>query len=172
MTAGSYTFDPCSIDGSNEVTLDNWKPTHTRPKLVPSKWRAAQNGDNSNQDPGIDDLKKIAMHLKNRCPDADIMKMFAITAETLVAIKRNCYSPVEGISLDNQSKIYKEFAKIEKKLLKIKDAMDFAADNLIKDKMVRKQFKTLSRMAYPKKRIDDSDEEEQHGKRRNKRSVE
>ncbi len=101
---------------------------HSR-ALHKSEWRAEQNKGDYKQEPGIDDLYKINMHLKKKFPDHEIMEVFGITSETLVAIKRNCYDPVDGISLDNQSKIYKEFERVNKKLHKIKLALKYLADN-------------------------------------------
>ncbi len=158
----SYEFDPCSIDGSDEeeITLDNWKPSVKEIKVQKSEWRQKQNDGHNNQEPGIDDLRKINRFLKLKYPDHQIMDAFGITSETLVAIKRDCYSPVTGISLDNQSKIYKEFARIDKKLNKIFEAFKFIADNSFdgKDSAKRMAFKTLIRI--PPKKKKDSDEEE------------
>lgn len=125
----SYAFDPCTIDGSDkkEITIiDSWKPgAKKKDSLVMSQWRLNQNGNSHDLSPGIDELKKISVHLKNKHSDCDIMKLFGISSETLVAIKRGCYCPVDGISLDNQSKIHKEFMRLEKMLDKIKEALIF-----------------------------------------------
>src|SRR6185369_10416128 len=89
----SYNFDPCTLDDSqdDEVTLDNWKPTPKNDGIIQSEWRQKQIGNNFNQQPGIDELKKIDMYLKKKKSDADIMRAFGINAETLVAIKKNKY---------------------------------------------------------------------------------
>ena len=96
---------------NEEITLDNWKPSTQKKHIQKSEWREKQNNGDFNQSPGIDELYKINMYLKKKYPDSEIMDVFGITSETLVAIKRNCYDPIDGISLDNQSKIYKEFLR-------------------------------------------------------------
>lgn len=164
MMSASYEFDPCSIDGSDkEVTLDSWTPTVKEVGVPKSEWRQKQNDGNQNQQPGIDELKKINMFLKRKYPDHQIMDAFGITSETLVAIKRECFSPVTGISLDNQSKIYKEFTSIDKKLDRVFEALKFLVDNVFstKDSAKRMAFKTL--ISTPKKskkaNLDEDDDE-------------
>ena len=159
----SYEFDPCNIDGSDEeieeeVTLDNWKPTKEKPKIVPSKWRQEQIGKNYNQQPNIDDLKKIHMFLKKKASDADIMHAFGINAETLIAIKKDKYDPVDGISLDNQSKIYKEFKKLEEKIESLFRGINHIADIMFIEKKDRTEFKKSFKK--PKKEKCDKKNEE------------
>ena len=135
MSLESYELDPCSIDGSDqEVTLDNWKPSVKTEKILKSEWRQKQNNGNYNQQSGIDELKKINMYLKRKCPDHQIIDYFGINCETLVAIKRKCYSPVDGIHLDNQNKIYKEFNSIHRKIERFLNAFMFLSENLFDDK--------------------------------------
>jgi uncharacterized protein YktA (UPF0223 family) len=144
MSEASYEFDPCSIDESDKeepVTLDNWKPTEYKPKIVPSKWREDQIGTNFNQQPGIDELNKIHMYLKKKASDSDIMKAFGITCETLVAIKKDKYDPVEGISLDNQSKIYKEFKRLEDRIESLLRGINHIGECLFIDKKDKATFK-------------------------------
>lgn len=131
MSEGTYEFDPCSIDGSDMdddlddgVTLDNWKPSAVKPKIVASNWRQEQIGENFNQQPGIDELKKIQMFIKKKASDADIMHAFGIRADTLIAIKEERYDPVHGISLDNQSKIYNEFKRLDDKIASLLRAIN------------------------------------------------
>jgi len=153
MSEASYEFDPCSIDGSDQedkpVTLDNWKPTADKPKIVPSKWRQDSIGTNFNQEPGLDELQKIQMFLKKKASDADIMKAFGITAETLIAIKKDKYDPIDGISLDNQSKIYKEFRKIDEKIEGFLRGLNYIAETIFFDKEEKDKFKKS--MKKPKK---------------------
>jgi hypothetical protein len=149
MERASYEFDPCSIDGSDKVTLDTWKPTTNKPKIVASQWRQQQIGSNFNQQPGIDELHKIHMFIKKRASDADIMHAFGISAETLVAIKKDKYDPVDGISLDNQSKIYKEFKKIEDRIDGLLRAINFIAEAMFIAKEDKAAFKKSFRK--PKK---------------------
>lgn len=159
----SYEFDPCSIDGSDEISIDNWKPEMRVASVPKSEWRKIQNDGNYNQEPGIDELKKIQMYLKRKYPDHQIMDDFGINCETLKAIKGGRYSPVDGISLDNQSKIYKEFIRIDKKINKIFDALKFLADNVFdeKDSGKRMAFKALIELPRKKsKSVDDGGEEE------------
>jgi hypothetical protein len=162
----SYEFDPCSIDGSDKegVTLDNWKPNTMKPEIVQSEWRKNQIADNNNQQPGLDDLKKIKMFLSQKKSDAEIMKVFGITAEMLVAIKKDKYSPVDGISLDNQSKIYKEFTRLETKILLLEAAINYIAEAIFFDKDSKKEFLKATQKAkkvkkIPKKCQDEEEEE-------------
>jgi hypothetical protein len=145
MSESSYEFDPCSIDGSDtdkeEITLDSWKPTKNESKIVFSKWRQDSIGTNFNQDPGIDELRKIHMYLKKKVSDSDIMKAFGINCETLVAIKKNKYDPVDGISLDNQSKIYKEFKRLENRIESLLRGINYIGKCLFLDKNDEAEFK-------------------------------
>ena len=138
MSEASYEFDPCSIDESDKeeepVTLDNWKPSNEKPVIVASKWRQDAIGTNFNQQPGIDELHKIHMFLKKKASDAEIMKAFGITCETLVAIKKDKYDPVDGISLDNQSKIYKEFKRLEERIESVLRGINHIAEIMFIDK--------------------------------------
>ncbi len=144
MSERSYEFDPCEIDGSDkedDVTLDSWKPSVKKKVIVQSEWRKNQIGDNFNQQPGIDELKKIYSFLNKKASDADIMKTFGITAETLVAIKKDKYSPVDGISLDNQSKIYKEFKSLTDQIATLKRMIEVMVDTMFVDKISKDEFK-------------------------------
>lgn len=144
MSEASYDFDPCSIDGSDQeepVTLDNWKPSTEKPKIIASKWREESIGNNFNQQPGLDELNKIHMYLKKKASDADIMKAFGITADTLIAIKKDKYDPIDGISLDNQSKIYKEFKRIEDKIESLLRGINYIAEIMFIDKKEKSEFK-------------------------------
>lgn len=147
MSEASYEFDPCSLDGSDKeapkekVTLDNWKPTEYKPKIVASKWRQESIGTNFNQQPGIDELHKILMYLKKKASDADIMHAFGISAETLIAIKKDKYDPVDGISLDNQSKIYKEFKRLEDRIDSLLRGINHIAKCIFIDKKSKDEYK-------------------------------
>jgi hypothetical protein len=163
----SYEFDPCQFDEPEATTIDNWKPSAGKTNnIVKSEWRQLQNAGRCNLEPGIDDLKKIEVRLKNKFPDSQIMDEFGITAETLVAIKRGCYCPIEGISLDNLSKIYKEFSsiniKIDKKIEKVFKVFAFLHDNVVPKKH-KEKFKSITKNKQLKKVIeeilDDEDEE-------------
>ncbi len=144
----SYEFDPCSLDGSDKdvpISIDSWKPTAKKDGIPRSDWRQQQNDGDYNQQPGLDDLKKIKIYLKKKYPDYQIMDAFGISCETLVAIKRNCYHPVGGIALDDQSKLYKHFSLIDKKISRICDALKFISDNHIEknDTIKRMELKLL-----------------------------
>lgn len=145
----SYEFDPCSIDGSNleenvESTLESWKPRNKeRPAVPKSEWRQQQIDGNYHQEPGIDEIKKIKMYLKKKYPDYQIMDAFGITSETLVAIKRDCYDPIDGISLDNQSKIYKEFQRIEKILSNMMNGVEYLSKHALQNEIHRLEFKVI-----------------------------
>lgn len=129
MQDESYEFDPSSIDGSDkEVTLDTWKPRPKKKSIVKSEWRQKEINGNYNQKPGLDEIRKIKDYIKKKYPDHEIMDAFGITSETLVAIKRNCYDPIDGISLDNQSKIYREFTEINDKINTLFDTLNIFLD--------------------------------------------
>ena len=163
----SYEFDPCSIDESDKeeepVTLDNWKPTEHKPKIIASQWRQDAIGTNFNQQPGIDELNKIHMYLKKKASDCEIMKAFGITAETLVAIKKDKYDPVDGISLDNQSKIYKEFKRLEDRIDSLLRGIDYIAECMFttkKDKAAYKKSFKKPKKATPDKKPKSQESEE------------
>lgn len=145
MTEESYEFDPCSIDGSDQEeeveTMDNWKPSIKQPKIVASQWRQDQIAGNYNQQPGLDELNKIHMYLKKKASDADIMHAFGINAETLIAIKKEKYDPIDGISLDNQSKIYKEFKRLEEKIESLLRGINHMGKIMFVDKEEMANFK-------------------------------
>ncbi len=117
-----------------DITLDNWKPADRTSVLVKSAWRDAVNGGNYNQMPALDELRKITANINKKYPDHQIMEAFGISAETLAAIKKDRYCPIDGISLDSQGKIYREFDRIHKRLERYQMAFNFIADNCIKDK--------------------------------------
>ena len=153
MSEASYEFDPCSIDGSDteeeeQVTLDNWKPSK-KAKIIPSKWRQQMIGSNFNQEPGLDELHKINGFLKKKVPDSEIMNAFGITADTLVAIKKDKYDPIDGISLDNQSKIYKEFRKVEEKMDGFLRGLNYLAETMFIDRKEKEKF--IKSMKKPKR---------------------
>lgn len=137
------------------VTLDNWKPTEHKPKIIASQWRQDAIGTNFNQQPGLDELNKIHMYLKKKASDSDIMKAFGINAETLVAIKKDKYDPVDGISLDNQSKIYKEFKRLEDRMDSLLRGIDYISECMFsskKDKAAYKKSFKKPRKASPGKK--------------------
>lgn len=148
MEKDFYEFDPCALDGSDvdeygteyENTLDTWKPTIKKPTIVQSAWRKEQIGNDFNQQPSIDDLRKIQMYLKKDVSDAEVMKVFGITAETIVAIKKDKYCPVDGIKLDNLSKIYKHFDYLEKKIHYLTRANNYISKLLFIDDISMKKF--------------------------------
>ena len=160
----SYEFDPCQFDDEDVVSIDTWKPSAGKTNnIVKSEWRQKQNTWRYDLEPGIDDLKKIEARLKKKYPDSQIMDEFGISAETLVAIKKGCYSPVEGISLDNQSKIYREFRlvnlKIDRKVEKIMKAFEFIHENLVTKKH-KDEFYKLIKNRKVKKEITELLEDE------------
>jgi hypothetical protein len=135
MVEESYEFDPCTIDGSDESTegfqsIDDWRPTVHKRRIPRSQWREVANQGRFDLKPGIDELRKIEGYIRKKFDDYDIMEVFGINAETLIAIKHGNYDPLDGISLDNQSKIYREFKKVERDLQKISYALTMVADML------------------------------------------
>lgn len=142
MTQGSYEFDPCSVDGSDEVedseeevTLDSWKPSPKKDILrEPSKWRQEQNSKGYGfMNPGLDEIKKIRHYLRNKRSDLEIMDTFAINADTLFAIKNNRFDAVDGI-IDNQTDIlFKTTALHERRIDDIKLKIKNQVANLTTD---------------------------------------
>lgn len=138
-----YEFDPTTFDESEDeqITLDNWKPSKKESKIIQSEWRKRQIGTNFNQEPGVDDLKKIQMFLKKKRPDAEVMTAFGISAEVLVAIKKGFYCPMEGINMDNINKIQKEFKRVDEIIKKLRRGADYIAEILFIDKKDLKKYK-------------------------------
>lgn len=135
MIEESYEFDPCTIDGSDQSTdgfqsIDDWKPTPKSNRIPKSEWRQTANQGRFDNKPGMDDLRKIESFLKKKYDDYDIMETFGINAQTLIAIKTGNYDPLDGISLDNQSKIYREFKKVSSEIHKLRLALTMVADIL------------------------------------------
>jgi hypothetical protein len=121
MKDGMYEFDPEIFDADTEddfESIDNWKPSEKSKKLITSEWRKNRIGNDFNQQPDLDDLIKIKSFLKKGYPDFEIMENFGINSEVLSAIKKNNYCAVEGIKLDNLTKIFNEFKKIENSISK------------------------------------------------------
>ena len=111
------------------ITLDNWKPEVSINKLVKSQWRKEANHGNYDMRPGLDEIRKIKMHIKKGKFDHEIMEAFGIDCDTLVAIKKDKYHPVDGISMDNLSKIYKGFKEIENKITNLYQALNMLAES-------------------------------------------
>ena len=142
-----------------DICIDKWQPAMNQASLPKSEWRQRQIDGNYNQQPGMNDIRKIMMHLKKKHPDHEIMEVFGITSETLVAIKAGRYSPIDGISLDNQSKIYNEFSRLEKRIKRLTDGLKFIADNVLDASEIEKitAFQLLIGMK-PKKVASDEEE--------------
>ncbi len=148
MNEGVYEFDPCEIDGSNEdgdeneeeVSLDNWQPIIVRKKIVQSNWRKDQIKNNFNQQPSLDDVRKIHAYLNKETPDSEILEAFGITSETLVAIKKDKYCPVDGIKFDTLTKIYKHFDFLERKLKYLSRANKYISKLIFMDETSLKKF--------------------------------
>lgn len=150
MKTTYYDFDPSDLDDLQDaedrddmVTLDNWKPTEKKhtDEIIQSEWRQKTIGINFNQQPGLDELRKIEAYLKKKKADSEIMKTFGIDAETLVAIKKNKYCPINGISLDNLSKIYIEFKTVKESLVKLQRGADYLASILFMSKIDLETYK-------------------------------
>lgn len=106
----SYEFNPEIFDILNETTcsLDDWKPKQKFKRLVISKWREEYNEGKIDGDASLDDVEKIKSYIKKGYGDAEIMGAFAISCETMIAIKNNSYTPGDGIQRDLDS-VYNEF---------------------------------------------------------------
>ena len=85
-------------------------------------------------------MRKIHSHLVNNVPDSGIMDAFGINCETLIAIKKDKYCPVEGIKLDTLDKIYKHFDFTEKKLAYLYRANKYLSKLLFMDDISLKKF--------------------------------
>ena len=143
----------------DDITLDNWEPSPKTNEIAQSNWRKELIGDDINQQPSIDDLRKIKMYLGKDAADSDIMKKFGITAETLVAIKKDKYCPVDGIKLDNLSKIHKHFDYIEKKLHYLTRANNYMSKLLFVDDISMKKFINYSNKKAWEKSEEDVNED-------------
>ncbi len=164
MISQSYEFDPCTIDDGDQedLSLDGWKPKPKVQKLVKSDWRQEQNERTKDTRPGLDEIGKIKAYLAKKHKDSEIMDAFGISSEILVAIKRDCYDAITGISLDNQSKIYKEFTSIHKKLDRAFEALRFIGDNVLdaSDDFKKKAYKAILGPPKKKRKRHEDDEEE------------
>jgi hypothetical protein len=154
MNDKSYFFDPCDLDEEDKlddgITLDNWKPRDRKKGLVQSDWRQNQIGKDFDQQPGIDDITKIESFLRKKVSDPEIMKYFGISADTLVAIKKGTYCPVEGIHLDNLSKIQKEFKTITRKLSLLQRGADYISKILFISEEDLKQYNDYCKNKRPR----------------------
>jgi len=142
-----------------DITLDNWKPIEKEERIIQSQWRKDRIGNDFNQQPGVDDLRKIKFHIKNKRTDYEIMKAFGVSAETLVAIKNNRYSPTDGIALDDKTKIYNEFLlvhkKFDEKILRLNKGLEYISKILFVDEEGIKEFKAYCKKAKNKTITDD-----------------
>jgi len=166
MESRSYEFEHDENECADDyVSLDDWKPAEKKVSIVQSEWRKNKIGQNYNQRPGRDDLKKIKLHVGKKTPDYDIMNAFGITCETLLAIKKNKYSAEEGIALDDQAKIYKAFEKIENDIGLLQRAIDFIASTMFIDKISLDLYKHACKkpklVKTEKSKKDDFDEDEE-----------
>lgn len=151
MKQGCYEFDPCSIDGSDqlededEVSLDNWKPSpKSQIYRQPSKWRQESNAQGYGyMEPGIDEIKKIRAYLKNKTNDIEIMRQFAINADTLFAIKTNRYDPIEGIIKNQTDVLFKKLELLEKQTRGCQLHLQNIAENVITNDKFIKWIDTL-----------------------------
>lgn len=145
MKEKSYEFDPCELDGSNleneeNITLDNWQPSEKKKKLIQSEWRKNSIGKDFNQEPGIDDLKKINLYIKQKYSDSQIMNFFGINAETLIAIKQHRYSPFDGIQLDTYEKIHNEIKLMNDKIKYLQNGLDYLSNILLIESKDKEHF--------------------------------
>ena len=117
-----------------ETGIDDWKPSEKPNGISQAEWRKKQIGTDYDQTPTLDDFKKIKMFLKKNHSDAEIMGVFGITANTLMAIKEDRYCPVDGIELDNLSKIYNEFQRVDKRANKLEVSLKYLIKFLFTEK--------------------------------------
>lgn len=115
-----------------EISIDEWKPSEKSNKIIQGEWRKKLIGDNFDQTPSLDDFKKIKMYLKREHSDSEIMGVFGINANTLMAIKEGRFCPIDGIELDNLSKVYNEFQRIDKRANKMEVSIKYLVKFLFK----------------------------------------
>jgi hypothetical protein len=154
----------------DEVTLDTWKPSTPEKKLIPSKWRQEQMGNNYNQDVGGDELKKIKSALNKKFPDHEIMQAYGISAQTLVDIKEGRINPHAGITrgtlntvneFDEINSILKKISAVQARLYGINCAFRELAKILYGDKDQQKEFlKLLEKKRINAKKEPKDDEED------------
>jgi hypothetical protein len=130
------------------TSIDDWKPRKKYKGLCMSEWRELQNNGDFDRNPSLDDLRKIKSHLNKNCPDADILKMYGINAETLIAIKRNYFCPVDGIKNDFETKFFNKYKYLEESIRKIKNSLDFLGDHIFEDEKIRKNFRKKAGIIY------------------------
>lgn len=136
-----------------DITLDNWRPSIKENKPVLSEWRKKQIGENFDQQPALDELKKINSKIEKGMSDSDIMKFFGITCDTLLAIKNDRYSPINGISLDNLGKIWSEFEKIERKINRMMNGLNYMAEIMFVNKSEFDEYKKECRKLSQKSKV-------------------
>lgn len=143
-------------------TLDDWKPSIKKSvkEIVQSQWRKNQIAKNFNQRPGTDEVKKIKTYLKNgKGGDSEIMRVFGINAETLIAIKKGNYHPVDGILPERSLSRY-QLERLET----LEKAVKFISDVLFIDDLAMAQFQEAcgqtEKVKKAVKEYEDFDEEE------------
>ncbi len=164
MLDRSFSMDSNVDDYEQDdfVSIDEWKPSEKKNVVIPSSWRKKQIGDYFNQQPGLDEIKKIKRFLRQKKPDAEIMNAFGITCDVLSAIKTDRYSPVEGISLDNLSKIYKEHVRIEERINKLQRGLNYIAKVLFIDKISMGEYKKACKKPISKIIKNDNEDEDEN----------
>ena len=77
------------------ATLDEWHPSPKNNAFrIPSKWRIKQ----AARMPGLDDVRKICVYIRNGVNEDEIMKVFKIKQKTLNEIRENRYDPVSSFA--------------------------------------------------------------------------
>lgn len=112
-------------------SIEDWRPSVIKRRTVPiSAWRQAQIAGNYNQKVGARDLKKIQGFIKRGAPEFEILESFGISAETLIAIKKNRYEAGTGIVDDRVEFVLEDIKPLLKKAHKYRKALDSIAVNL------------------------------------------
>lgn len=145
------------------ITLENWQPTLQKSQLIPSKWRLKIVKNNPNQHPDKNELLKIRRYIKRRVSDCEIMTAFGLSAETMIAIKKNNYDPIEGVGMDSQYKIIREFKEINFKIEALYRGMHFIASKIFTEKEQMDEFrKELRRERRNSVNVDQNDRKDIH----------
>ncbi len=132
-----------------ETKLDDWKPSsNKKPSLIQSEWRKEQNKENYNQNPGLDDIRKIKSAIKKKYPDYEIMQCYGINAETLIEIKDDVFSIGDGlrrfyphkITVGKSTKMNLAFQRLEDIVDGLISASQYMGDTVFIDEKQGKEF--------------------------------
>lgn len=76
---------------SDEITLDNWKPSPKKEGSIRSKWRSEQYKGKKYVQPGYSEVRRIRCLLSKGVSDRQVCEAYMLSGRTLSAIKRGEY---------------------------------------------------------------------------------